>query len=177
MDVSLAHPRWVGFFAILYSTLSTRWRESSIRLPDESSDDTLDSLSESQKVPQEKLTGRRVLLLWLPALCDLTGTTVRALAQLPSPELITCAYVRLGSTAHEYWLVVYPCVDLSNDAWCTCPFRWDPFRVFPAPQAIFLSVGHVLIRAALIYQRVSQMVLITDCHGGSVLGWIQWFSY
>lgn len=86
-DVSLAHPRWVGFIPILYSTLSTRWRESSVRLPDEASDDTLDGLSESQKVPQEKLTGRRVLLLWLPALCDLTGTTVRALARLPVPSL------------------------------------------------------------------------------------------
>ena len=85
-DVSLAHPRWVGFIPILYSALSTRWRESSIRLPDESSEDTLNDLSESQKVPQEELTGRRVLLLWLPALCDLTGTTVRALARLPAPS-------------------------------------------------------------------------------------------
>lgn len=78
--------RWVGFIPILYSALSTRWRESSIRLPDESSEDTLNDLSESQKVPQEELTGRRVLLLWLPALCDLTGTTVRALTQLPAPS-------------------------------------------------------------------------------------------
>jgi hypothetical protein len=151
------HPCWVGFIPILYSTLSARWRESSVRLPDESSDDTLDSLSESQKFPQEKLTGRRVLLLWLPALCDLTGTTVRTFTYLSSntrPKLITYAYVRLGSTAHERWLVVYPCVDLSNDAWCTSTFRWDPFRVLPAPQAVFLSVSHVLIYAALIYQRV-----------------------
>jgi drug/metabolite transporter (DMT)-like permease len=78
------HPRWVGFIPILYSTLSARWRKSSLRLPDESPDDTLDSISESQKVPQEKLTGRRILLLWLPAICDLTGTTVRTFT-LSSP--------------------------------------------------------------------------------------------
>lgn len=169
------HLCWVGFIPILYSTLSARRRESSIRirLPDESSDDTFDGLSESQKLPQETLTGRRVFLLWLPALCDLTGTTVRTFTlSFPNtcPELLTCAYLRLGSTAHERWLVVYPCVDLSNDAWCASAFRWDPFRVLPAPQAVFLSVSHVLIYAALIYQRVPQVVLITDCHGGSILG-------
>lgn len=89
------HPCWVGFIPILYSTLSARWRESSVRLPDESSDDTFDGLSESQKFPPERLTGRRVFLLWLPALCDLTGTTVRKLVILSNtrPELITFAYV------------------------------------------------------------------------------------
>lgn len=179
IDVFHWHPCWVGFIPILYSALSTRWRRSSIRLPDESPDDTVD-LSESQKLPQEKLTGRRVLLLWLPAICDLTGTTVRTFTHsTPNtrPELITYAYVRLGSTAHERWLVVYPCVDLSNDAWCTSTFRWDSFRVVPAPQAVFLPVSHVVIYTALIYQRVPQMVLITDCHGRSVLGRVQWFSY
>jgi hypothetical protein len=35
----------------------------------------------------------------------------------------------------------------------------------------------VLIYAALIYRSVTQMVFITDCHGGSVLGRVQWFSY
>ena len=78
------HPRWVGFIPILYSTLSARWSKSSLRLPDESPDDSVDSISESQKVPQEKLTGRRILLLWLPAICDLTGTTVRTFT-LSSP--------------------------------------------------------------------------------------------
>jgi hypothetical protein len=153
------HPCWVGFIPVLYSTLSARWRKSSVRLPDESPDDTLDGLSESsQKFPQERLTGRRVLLMWLPALCDLTGTTVRIyLHSTPSnkrPELITYAYVSLLSTAYERWLVVYPRVDLSNDTWCTSAFRWDLFRVLPPPQAVFLSVSHGLIYAALIDQRV-----------------------
>ena len=142
IDVFHWNPCWVGFIPILYSALSARWRTSSVLLPDELPDDSLDGLSESQKFPQEKLTGRRVLLLWLPALCDLTGTTVRTLTPIRAPELITFAYVRLGSTAHERWLVVYPCVDLSNDAWCTSTFRWDPFRVVPAPQVVFLSVSH-----------------------------------
>ena len=82
----------------------------------------------------------------------------------------------MGSAAHEHWLVVYPCVNLSNDTWCASPFRWVPFRVVPAPQVISLSVSHALIYT-LLYRRVPQMVLITDCHGWSVLGWVQWFSY
>jgi hypothetical protein len=61
---------------VIYTALSARWRASSIRLPEEPSDDTLEDLSESQKFVPERLTGRRILLLWLPALCDLTGTTV-----------------------------------------------------------------------------------------------------
>lgn len=93
------------------------------------------------------------------------------------PELLTYAYVRLGSTAHECWLVVYPRVNLSNDSWCASAFRWDSFRAVPAPQAVSLPVSYVLLCAILIHQRVLQMALIDDCHGGSVLGRVQWFSY
>lgn len=65
-----------GFLPVLYTTLSARWRAPSVQLSEESSD-ALDDLSESQKLPLEKLTGWRIMLFWLPALCDLTGTTVR----------------------------------------------------------------------------------------------------
>jgi hypothetical protein len=78
-----------GFLPVLFTTLSARWRTlsaPSIRLPDEPSDDDLDGLSESQKYPVERLTGRRILLLWLPALCDLTGTTVRTFLPLRAPS-------------------------------------------------------------------------------------------
>lgn len=162
-----------GFLPVLFTTLSARWRTlsaPSIRLPDEPSDDDLDGLSESQKYPVERLTGRRILLLWLPALCDLTGTTVRTFLPPTRPELLTYAYVRLGSTAHECWPVVYPRVNLSNDSWCTSAFRWGPFRAVPPPQAVSIPVSYVLLCAALTNQRVLQMALIADCHGGSVLG-------
>jgi hypothetical protein len=78
-----SHPRlrpsWAvsGFLPVLYGYLSKRWRSSSIQLPEEDSDSSLADLSESQKLPLQRLTGRRILLLWLPALCDLAGTTVR----------------------------------------------------------------------------------------------------
>ena len=76
---------------MIYATIAARWRGPSIQLPDESADNTLDDPAESPKM--KPLTGRRILLLWLPALCDLTGTTVRALSDL-RPELLTS--VRLG---------------------------------------------------------------------------------
>ncbi len=165
---------WLGFIPILYTTLSTRWRTSPVRLPDESSDDTLDGLSESQKFPPEKLTGRRVLLLWLPALCDLTGTTVRAFtlsSPTTHPELIIYVFVRLGSTAHERWLVVYPRVNLSNDPWCTSTFRWDPFRVVPPSQAVPLSVSYVFLYAALFINACSRWLsLLTVMAGVSLVG-------
>jgi hypothetical protein len=68
-----------GFLPMIYTTVSVRWRTSSIQLPEEAADDTFEELSETQKFVPERLTGRRILLLWLPALCDLTGTTVRSL--------------------------------------------------------------------------------------------------
>jgi hypothetical protein len=72
---------------MLYTALSARWRSSSVQLPDDSTDDTLDDFSETPKIQPERLTGRRILLLWLPALCDLTGTTVRTFTFAPATRL------------------------------------------------------------------------------------------
>ena len=151
--LSLHRTDWCqsGFLPVLYTTISARWRAPSIRLVDESSEDILDGLSD-HKFPPERLTGRRILLLWLPALCDLSGTTVRAsIAPSTCLELLTYAYVRLGSTAHERWLVVYPCFNLPNDAWSTSAFCWDTFRAVLAPQAVHLPVSYVLLYAALVH--------------------------
>ncbi|KAI0001318.1 hypothetical protein BJV74DRAFT_974271 [Russula compacta] len=76
------------FLPVLYTTLSARWRAPSVQLPEESSSDALDDLSESQKLPLEKLTGWRILLFWLPALCDLTGTTLMNVGLLYTPVSI-----------------------------------------------------------------------------------------
>ncbi len=123
---------------MLYATISARWRGSPIQLPDEPSDNTLNDPAESPKM--KPLTGWRVLLLWLPALCDLTRTTVRAFVDLP----LSCSHLcDWGSVAHERWLAVYPRVDLSNDPWCAGAVRWDPFRGILAPQTVYLPVSDV----------------------------------
>ncbi|KAH9058836.1 hypothetical protein EDB87DRAFT_1625632 [Lactarius vividus] len=76
------------FLPVLYEYLSKRWRSASIQLPEEDSDSSLAELSESQKLQPQKLTGRRILLLWLPALCDLTGTTLMNVGLLYTPVSI-----------------------------------------------------------------------------------------
>jgi hypothetical protein len=87
----------LGFLPVAYAWLVSK--RSSVRLPlDETSEPaTLASQphgedeAEAQrssghsKPLTEPLTGYRVLLLWLPALCDLTGTTVRFIHNLPTP--------------------------------------------------------------------------------------------
>jgi drug/metabolite transporter (DMT)-like permease len=76
------------FLPVLYEFIAKRWRAGSIRLPEEDSDSSLEDLSESQKLPPQKLTGRHILLLWLPALCDLTGTTLMNVGLLYTPVSI-----------------------------------------------------------------------------------------
>ena len=126
---------------MIYTALSARWRASSIRLPEEPSDDALEELSESQKSVPERLTGRRILLLWLPAVCDLTGTTVRShFLFLPFRSTATYLLCNCGPVAHECWFVVYPGVNLSDDAWSAGTFRWGSFRAVLASQAIYLPV-------------------------------------
>ncbi len=84
LSCSHLRPSWdaSGFLPVLYGGVSKWWRGASIRLPEEDSDSSLEELSESHKLPPRKLKGRRVLLLWFPALCDLTGTTVRDFSSL-----------------------------------------------------------------------------------------------
>ena len=62
------------FLPVLYTWL--RSRQSSIKLaPSPASEDEDLSGLPNKMLP---LTGRRMFLMWLPALCDLTGTTVRS---------------------------------------------------------------------------------------------------
>ncbi|KAH8993272.1 hypothetical protein EDB86DRAFT_2929604 [Lactarius hatsudake] len=76
------------FLPVLYEYLSKRWRTASIQLPEEDSDSNLAEVAESQMLQPKKLTGRRILLLWLPALCDLTGTTLMNVGLLYTPVSI-----------------------------------------------------------------------------------------
>jgi hypothetical protein len=164
-----------GFLPVLYTTLLARWRSSPIQLPDESTDDTLDEFSESQKIQQERLTGRRILLLWLPALCDLTGTTVRTFSHSPlRARDLSCSHLcNWGFTAHEYWFAIYPRVDLSNDAWGTGAVRRDSFRSVLASQAVALPVSSCVSRHHvfhLINVRFRWLSLVTVMAGVSLVG-------
>ena len=58
-----------GFLPVLYTWITTHNNSSSVQPVH---DDHVNKLDPSS----EHLTGWKVLLLWIPALCDLTGTTV-----------------------------------------------------------------------------------------------------
>jgi hypothetical protein len=159
-----------GFLPVLYTMLSARLRPSPVELPDESTDGTLDELSESQKVPPERLTGRRILLLWLPALCDLTGTTVRVFSS--SFLRLSCSLLCVWAfAAHERRFAVYSRVDLPNDAWSTRAICWDSFRPVLAPQAVPLPVStyvYHLFHFTNVHRR--WLSLVTVMAGVSLVG-------
>ncbi|KAJ6455752.1 hypothetical protein C8R45DRAFT_1187434 [Mycena sanguinolenta] len=71
------------FLPVIYTWLQSR-RQSSVQLPSED-----DSLDPNKLEPQpEQLSGWKVLLLWIPAACDLTGTTLMNVGLLYTPVSI-----------------------------------------------------------------------------------------
>ncbi|KAJ7046604.1 hypothetical protein C8F04DRAFT_1061091 [Mycena alexandri] len=71
------------FLPVIYTWLQSR-RQSPVQLPAED-----DSLVPNKLAPEpEQLTGWKVLLLWIPAACDLTGTTLMNVGLLYTPVSI-----------------------------------------------------------------------------------------
>ena len=61
-----------GFLPVAIAWIRERQKTAPVQLPLEE-----DELQLAQKHTVQHLTGWKILLLWLPAACDLTGTTVR----------------------------------------------------------------------------------------------------
>ncbi|KAF7363290.1 Integral membrane protein [Mycena sanguinolenta] len=71
------------FLPVIYTWLQSR-RQSPVQLPSED-----ESLVPNKLEPQpEQLSGWKVLLLWIPAACDLTGTTLMNVGLLYTPVSI-----------------------------------------------------------------------------------------
>ncbi|KAJ6630671.1 hypothetical protein B0H10DRAFT_1982304 [Mycena sp. CBHHK59/15] len=71
------------FLPVLYTWLRSR-RQSSVQLPAED-----DSLVPNKLGPEpQQLSGWKILLLWIPAACDLTGTTLMNVGLLYTPVSI-----------------------------------------------------------------------------------------
>jgi hypothetical protein len=64
-----------GFLPVLYALFAS-YRKSSVQLPNNDSDEPVFIHSDLAGAKQRDLHGWRILLLWIPAACDLTGTTV-----------------------------------------------------------------------------------------------------
>ncbi|KAI6166970.1 hypothetical protein EDD17DRAFT_1850075 [Pisolithus thermaeus] len=63
------------FLPVLYTWLRSRYQSSPVFLPSDLDDN--EPTSSKSVAPEDELRGWKLLLLWFPAACDLTGTTVR----------------------------------------------------------------------------------------------------
>ncbi len=64
-----------GFLPVIYSLVRARRQTQPLRLPSDSEEEP--AAGAKPEIPQARLRGWKLLLLWFPAACDLTGTTVR----------------------------------------------------------------------------------------------------
>ena len=73
-ETHLAIFSFLGFLPVIVSWLNSKRKTSSVQLPTDTEPET----DVQNKVPpsSEPLSGWKILLLWIPAACDLTGTTV-----------------------------------------------------------------------------------------------------
>jgi len=74
------------FLPVLYTWLSTRRNPAPVFLPSEPDQD--EQLQAKPAPPSQELRGWKLLLLWFPAVCDLTGTTLMNVGLLYTPVSI-----------------------------------------------------------------------------------------
>ena len=96
-----------GFLPVVFSWLRARRQAQPLSLPADSEEEP--AVGSKAVTPQAHLHGWKVLLMWFPAACDLTGTTVRRFAlsnpallmpiTLPSPA---CGSSATSVTMHQY---------------------------------------------------------------------------
>ncbi|KAG8217554.1 hypothetical protein J3R82DRAFT_5705 [Butyriboletus roseoflavus] len=74
------------FLPVLYTWLTTRHSHARVFLPSEPEQD--EQLRAKPPLPSQDLQGWKLLLLWFPAACDLTGTTLMNVGLLYTPVSI-----------------------------------------------------------------------------------------
>jgi len=74
------------FLPVIYTWLKSSRQSSSVHLPPDSEHDPL--VSKHGHMSPQHLRGWKVLLLWIPAACDLTGTTLMNVGLLYTPVSI-----------------------------------------------------------------------------------------
>ncbi|KAI6099895.1 hypothetical protein EDD16DRAFT_1889082 [Pisolithus croceorrhizus] len=74
------------FLPVLYTWLRSRYQSSPVFLPSDLDDN--EPTSSKSVAPEDELRGWKLLLLWFPAACDLTGTTLMNVGLLYTPVSI-----------------------------------------------------------------------------------------
>ncbi|KAL5529095.1 hypothetical protein ACEPAG_5069 [Sanghuangporus baumii] len=75
------------FLPVIYSLVRTYFKPA-IQLPPDVSDDPAHDPQAKHSLKAQQLRGYKILLLWLPAACDLTGTTLMNVGLLYTPVSI-----------------------------------------------------------------------------------------
>jgi hypothetical protein len=107
-----------GFLPVIYTWLKTPRQYPSLQLPFESEEDSL--ISNKPNSSPQPLRGWKILLLWIPAACDLTGTTVSLLYTATIFSSSSVMLTILWQLVDERWFAVHTSVHLSNDPWSPC---------------------------------------------------------
>ena len=121
--------RLPGFLPVIYTWLKSQ-RHSVHNQTDSGPD-----LQHKFDSPQP-LQGWKILLLWIPAACDLTGTTVSLSNLLVPPQF----NLTLFHLVDECWPPLYTCFNFSNDTWRSGLVRRHFQRRIPPSPPLALSV-------------------------------------
>lgn len=131
---------WLGFLPVLYTWLRAKYQTAPVFLPSDPDED--ESPSSKLDASSEDLTGWKVLLLWLPAACDLAGTTVRLFLEFVffSHQAHSLRGANTASTAHERWSSIYACFHLPDVTWRARPICGHSQRDFFASPSMAVPV-------------------------------------
>lgn len=186
-----------GFLPVIVTWLQSKRSSSVVQLPEDdvqSEDDQDPSSAAAKDFPDAgpiPLHGWNYFLFWLPAACDLTGTTVRTLLpHLPSfidtnkPQTQSSTrFVPLGffsltsfantcsNSAHECRTLVYSRINLPNDSWRPRSLRRRLQRPLPSPSLMALPVEYPINSVPdRLDSEYSQMGIIDHRHGWGLFG-------
>ncbi|KAJ7632450.1 hypothetical protein FB45DRAFT_1057537 [Roridomyces roridus] len=132
------------FLPVLYSWIQSR-RQSSIQLPEDD--------SAPNKQSPEQLAGWKILLLWIPAACDLTGTTLMNVGLLYTPVSI----YQMSRGALVLFVGVLSVTFLRRRLWL---YQWISLLV------VMAGVALVGFSGSLIKDAVKEATLLIFSEGG-----------
>lgn len=66
----------LGFIPVVYSAIYAKYHQKSVQLPEEEEETAPFTVDGKVTQRPKPMAGWSILLMWIPAVCDLTGTTV-----------------------------------------------------------------------------------------------------
>ena len=162
----------IGLFPVLFNYFQDRHRPPAVQLPvDHTTDSGDDSSLEGKPFERIEMRGWSVFLLWLPAICDLTGTTV---CYSREETHLNLTNVRI---AHERWTFIHSGLHIPNDPRSTGTLGRSIFRHVLTSETLAIPVRCMLLTVALAINlplsppRVDRWLsLVTVMIGVSIVG-------